>query len=219
LLNPDTVVLDQNFAKIVEFMDNDKNAGAVGPLILNADGTMQRQCKRGWPTFKNAFFYYSGLWKLFGRSQNWKKIAGGYFLLDTPDNEICEVDQLSGAAILVRRAVWEAVGGMDESYVMYWDDTDLCFRIKKRGFKIYYVPFCEITHLGGAGGAQLQAFKNLWHFHRGACVFYGRYLAKKSNFVANGLFYAGIWLAFAAKVVLNFFSKEKTIGSKKPQKR
>ena len=218
LLNPDTVILDRDFAKIVRFMDSHKDAGAAGPLVLNTDGTMQRQCKRGWPTFRNSFFYYSGLWKLFPRSRTWKKISGGYFCLDKPDDAVCEVDQLSGAAMLVRRYTWEALGGMDERYTMYWDDTDLCFRIKSQGAKIYYVPLSQITHYGGAGGAQLHAFRNLWYFHKGACVFYHRYLEPKSNFIANGLFYASIWLAFLTKVVLNSFRKEKIIGSKKPQK-
>jgi hypothetical protein len=191
LLNPDTVLRDENVCKLAEFMDCHQDAGAVGSLILNADGTMQRQCKRGWPTFKNSFFYGSGLWKR-ARSPKWKKIAGGYFQMDKADDAVCEVDQLSGAAMLVRRDVWESAGGMDETYIMYWDDTDLCFRIKERGLKVYYVPVCEITHYGGAGGAQLHAFKNLWHFHKGACVFYRRHLAAKSNFATNGLFCAGI---------------------------
>jgi GT2 family glycosyltransferase len=191
LLNPDTVILDRDFAKIVRFMGGHKDAGAAGPLVLSTDGTMQRQCKRGWPTFRNSFFYYSGLWRLFPRSRAWKKISGGYFCLDKPDDAVCEVDQLSGAAMLVRRDIWEFIGGMDEKYIMYWDDTDLCFRIKNNGFKIYYVPYCKITHYGGAGGAQLHALRNLWYFHKGACVFYHRYLEPKSNFIAFEFFSQG----------------------------
>jgi len=215
-LNPDTVLLDENIIKLVNFMDAHSQAGACGPLVLNSDGTMQRQCKRGWPTFRNSFFYYSGLWKLFPKSQKWKKFTGSYFCLDKPDDQICEVDQLSGAAMIVRRDILEKIGWMDEKYIMYWDDTDLCFRIKNLGFKIYYVPQAKITHYGGAGGAQLHAFRNLWYFHKGACVFYRRYLAKKSNFLASSLFYVGIWMVFLSKFLRNFLFKEKIIGSKKP---
>ena len=215
-LNPDTVILDENVAKLIEFMDSHPNAGACGPLVLNSDGTMQRQCKRGWPTFKNSFFYYSRFWKLFPKSLKWKKISGGYFCLDKPDDQVCEVDQLSGAAMIFRRDILEKTKGMDESYVMYWDDTDLCFRVQSFGSKIYYVPQAEITHYGGAGGAQLHAWRNLWYFHKGACVFYRRYLAKQSNIFANALFYAGIWVAFSLKFACNLIAKEKTIGSKKP---
>jgi len=110
LLNPDTVVLDKNISKLVEFMDKNPKIGACGPLVLNSDGTMQRQCKRGWPTFKNSFFYYSGLWKLFSKSQKWKKFTGGYFCLDKPDDQVCEVGQLSGAAMIVRRDILEKSG-------------------------------------------------------------------------------------------------------------
>lgn len=218
LLNPDTVVLDKNISKLVEFMDKNPKIGACGPLVLNSDGTMQRQCKRGWPTFKNSFFYYSGLWKLFPKSQKWKKFTGGYFCLDKPDDQVCEVGQLSGAAMIVRRDILEKIGGMDENYIMYWDDTDLCFRIKNLGFKICYVPQAKIAHYGGAGGAQLHTARNLWYFHKGACVFYRRYLAKNTFFIFNWLYYGGVWLAFSVKYLSNLFRKEKVIGSKKPQK-
>jgi len=215
-LNPDTMILDQNIVELVKFMDIHHEAGAVGPLILNANKTMQRQCKRGFPTFPNLFFYYTGLWKMFPRSQNWKMIAGGYFLTDRSDELVCEVDQLSGAAMLVRRSIVGQIGGMNEEYVMYWDDTDYCFRIKEVGKKIYYVPVAKIVHLGGAGGSQLHAFKNLWYFHRGAVVFYRRYLLKRESVLNSCLFYAGNWTIFVFKCIFNAFAKEKIIGSQKP---
>jgi len=118
--------------------------------------------------------------------------------------------------MMVRKEVLEKVGPMNEDYVMYWDDTDWCFRIKKAGWKIYYIPLTKITHYGGAGGAQLHAFRNLWYFHRGACLFYRRYLAPNSFFVVNFLYYSGVWFAFGLKVLFNLFRKEKIIGSKKP---
>ncbi len=218
LLNPDTLVLDKNISKLVEFMDKNSQAGACGPQILNSDMTMQRQCKRGWPTFRNSFFYYSGLWKFFPNSRKWKKITGGYFCLEKPDDQICEVDQLSGAALLVRRDIWKKLAGMDEKYIMYWDDTDLCFRIKSLGYKIFYVPQSKIMHYGGVGGAQLHALRNMWYFHNGACIFYHRYLAKKTFFVFNWMYYGGVWAAFWVKFLSNVFRKEKIIGSKKPHK-
>jgi len=216
LLNPDTILLDDNLKKLIDFMEKHPKTGACGPLVLNKDGSMQRQCRRGFPTFWNSFSYYSGLWKLFSQNQWWRKTFGGYFLLDKPDDQICEVDQLSGAAMVVRKDLLKKVGLMCEDYVMYWDDTDWCFRMKKAGWKIYYVPLTKITHYGGAGGAQLHAFKNLWYFHHGACLFYKRYLASNYFFLVNFLYYSGVWFAFGPKVLFNLFKKEKTIGSKKP---
>jgi len=216
LLNPDTVILDEGLKELLKFMNEHPEAGACGPLILNSDGTIQRQCKRSFPNFWNSFTYYSGLWKLFPRSKWWRKNFGRYFLLDKPDDKICEVDQLSGAAMIVRKSILEKVGLMNEDYIMYWDDTDWCFRIKKAGWKIYYVPLAKIIHYGGAGGVQLHAFKNLWYFHRGAYLFYKRYLAPSYLFLTNFLYYSGVWFIFILKLLSNLFRKEKIIGSKKP---
>ena len=218
LLNPDTFVLDGNIAMLADFMGSHPEAGACGPRVLNSDRTMQRQCKRGGPTFKNLFFYYSGLWRLFPGSPKWKKIAGGYFLLDKSDDAVCEVDQLSGAAMLIRKAAMGNVGPIEEKYVMYWEDTDYCFRLKAAGWKIYYVPGASIVHLGGAGGTQRHAGKNLWYFHRGAAMFYGRYLSDREPLAGRALFYAGNWAVFFMKFTANLLLKEKIIGSRKPAK-
>ncbi len=110
LLNPDTIILDENFKEPIRFMEKHPEAGACGPLVLNLDGTMQRQCKRGLTTFWNSFAYYSGLWKLFSKNKWWRKIFGGYFLLDKPDDKICEVDNLSGAAMMITKETIEKDG-------------------------------------------------------------------------------------------------------------
>jgi GT2 family glycosyltransferase len=216
LLNPDTILLDENLKELVGFLEEHPEAGACGPLVLNNDGSMQRQCKRGDPTFWTSFTYYSGLWRLFPESQWWRKTFGRYFVLDKPDDEACEVDQLSGAAMIVKKEAIDKIGPMSEDYVMYWEDVDWCFRIRAGGWKIYYVPLARITHYGGASGSQLRVFKNLWYFHWGACLFYRRYLAHRYFFAINFLYYGGVWFAFALKILSNLFRKEKIIGSKKP---
>jgi hypothetical protein len=218
LLNPDTILLDKNLKQLIDFMNDHPEIGACGPLVLNKDGTMQRQCKRSFQYFWTTVTYYSGLWKLFPGSMWWKKKFGKYFLLDKPDDEICEVDQISGAAMIVRRGVLDNVGYMDEDYVMYWDETDWCFRIKKADWKVYYFPFVKIIHYGGSGGSRQHVFRNLWYFHRGACIFYRKHLASRYFFLINFLYYSGVWCGFIWKLFINFFLKEKIIGSRKPLK-
>jgi len=216
LLNPDTVLLDENFKKLIEFMEKHPEAGACGPLVLNRDLTTQKQCKRGLPTFWNSLTYYSGLWKLFSRNKWWRKKFGGYFLLDQPEDKICEIDCLSGAVMLFRKEVIDKIGLLNEEYVMYWEDVEWCFRIKKANWKIYYVPLMEVMHYGGASGTQLHTLKNLWYFHKGAYLFYKKYLAQNYFFLINLSYYLGIWFAFLIKLITNLFKKEKVIGSKKP---
>ncbi|MFH1542342.1 MAG: glycosyltransferase family 2 protein [bacterium] len=118
LLNNDTIVKEGALERMVRFMDQNKEAGACGPLLLNTDGTPQRQ---------------GGL---FG-SRFWKS--------DQPK----AVQFVIGAALLVRREVIEQVGLMDENLFFYNDDLDWCLRIRKAGWKIFFLPQAEIVHYGG----------------------------------------------------------------------
>ncbi len=216
LLNPDTIILDENIKEIIKFMDDHQQAGACGPLVLNKNGTMQKQCKRGFPDFWNSFTYYSGLWKLFPNNKWWKKTFGGYFLLDKPDDKICEVDCLSGAAMIFRKEIFNKVGLLSEDYFMYWEDIDICYRIKQEGYKIYFVPLSKVMHIGGAGGTKIQPYKNIKYFYRGGYIFYKKFIAEKHNFFINFLYYVGIGFSFVLKVLINLLKKEKVVGSTKP---
>jgi len=215
LLNPDAVLLDSNLKELINFMEQNDEVGMCGPLIVNRDGSMQRQCKRGLPTLWNSVSYYLGLWKLFPTNKWWRKTFGGYFLLAKPDDQICEVDCLSGAAMIVRNETIKEIGLMCEDYIMYMDDIDWCYRAKKAGWKVYYVPLMKVMHYGGVGGSQLHVYKNIYYFYHSAYLFYKRYLASQYNFVINFVYYVGLLLAFVLKIVINLFRKEKIIGSKK----
>lgn len=217
LLNPDTLILDDNINELIDFFDSQKEIGIIGPKVLNADYSFQRQCKRGWPTFWNSFCYVSGLWKILNKTPWQKKVFGGYFLLDKNENEISEVQQISGSAMIVRKKVFEQVGLLDENYFLYWEDSDFCFRVQEKNWKIYYYPFFRVLHYGGKGGTQRQPLKNLWYFHRGLFIFYRRYLAPNSFFLINIFYYLLIGFMFLFKLFINLFRKEKIIGSVKPK--
>jgi len=117
--------------------------------------------------------------------------------------------------MLVRREAIERMGLLCEDYIMYMDDIDWCFRAKKAGWKIYYVPLMKVMHYGGVGGSQLNVYKNIYYFYHSAYLFYKRYLAPQYNFLINFLYYVGISFAFLFKIITNLFRKEKIIGSKK----
>jgi GT2 family glycosyltransferase len=211
-LNNDTEVLDSSIDKLIDFMDSNPDAGVSGPKLLNSDGTLQMQCRRGFPTLSNSLFYFSGLNRLFPRS----KLFGGYLLTYLDDKNTVEVDSLCGAAMIVRREVIDKIGLMDESYYMYGDDIDWCYRIKKAGWKVYYLPDSEIVHYGGRGGSRRQSYRNIFEFHRAMAVFYRKHYAKKGLFILNWPVYAGIWLKCAVELAKNLFRKDKYAGTKKP---
>ena len=211
-LNNDTIVLSGAVDKLIEFLDENPDAGAAGPKLLNSDGSIQLQARRGFPTPLNSFFYFSGLSRLFPKN----RLMGGYLLTYLDDEATAEVDSLCGAAMIVRREGISEVGLMDESYTMYGDDIDWCYRIKKAGWKVYYFPEAEIIHYGGRGGSRRQSYRNIFEFHRAMAVFYGKHYAKISLFLVNWTVYAGIWLKCAVELTRNLFRKEKYVGSKKP---
>jgi len=211
-LNNDTKVSGRAVDSLIDFMDKNPDAGAVGPKLLNSDGSVQLQARRGFPTLLNSLFYFSGLNGLFPKN----RFMGGYLLTYLDDRSVVEVDSLCGAAMIVRREVIDKVGLMDENYFMYGDDIDWCYRIKKAGWKVYYVPEAEIIHYGGRGGSRRRSFRNILKFHRAMAVFYGKHYSSSHLFLLNWLVYTGIWLKCGVSVVQNFFRKEKYVGSKKP---
>lgn len=143
LLNPDTVVLPNALDKMIEFMEANSQAGALGCKLLYPDGSLQRSC-RSFPTLTTAFFENLGLEKFFPKNKLIAKYRMGYW----DYNDVREVDQPMGSALMIRREVIEHVGFLDERFYMFFEEVDWCFRIKKRGWKIYFMPSAEIIHYG-----------------------------------------------------------------------
>lgn len=145
LINPDTIVQEDTFKSLISFLESHPDCGMVGCKILNPDGTLQLACRRSFPTPWVAFTKMVGLSSLFPKS----KIFAKYNLTYLDPNEITEVDAVSGSFMMIRREVYEQVGGLDEDFFMYGEDIDWCYRIKKSGWKIYYVPSTQIIHFKG----------------------------------------------------------------------
>lgn len=211
-LNNDTEIKGNALKILVDFMDSHSEAGACGAKLLNSDGTIQHQCKRGFPTPWNIFCYSVGLSKVFSKS----KFFGGYLMTYLDTKKVNEVDALSGACLLVRREVADKIGFMDEDYIMYGDDLDWSYRIKQAGWKIYYVPQAEIIHYGGKGGSGVHSYKNIIEFHRSMFIFYNKHYKNKYPFFIEWLVYAGISLKMALNLLMNRLRREKYVGSRKP---
>lgn len=156
LLNPDTVVYQNSLNGLIRFMDKNKNVGVCGPQLLNGDGTIQLSARR-FPTFRGALYRHTAFRYLRIFRNEYKK-----WLMKDFDHRIQkDVDQVMGAALMTRRSVVEQVGRMDESFFMYYEEVDLCYRIKQAGWRIVYVPEAEITHLGGRSAGQIPAAKRI----------------------------------------------------------
>jgi len=145
LLNPDTVVEEDTFEKVISFMDSHPDAGGLGVKMLDGKGNFLPESKRGLPTPAVAFYKIFGFSKLFPRS----KTFGKYHLGFLDKDKTHEVEILSGAFMLMRKSVLDKVGLLDETFFMYGEDIDLSYRIILGGYKNYYFPETRIIHYKG----------------------------------------------------------------------
>jgi hypothetical protein len=208
ILNPDTVVLDNAFLRMVRFMDEHPEIGVLAPRLLNPNGTCQPSCKK-FPSLSSVFWSTFFIDTLFPKSRffaGWED-GGGF-------EKICEVDQPMGAALMVRRSVIEEVGMFDEGFKFWFDEVDWCFRIKKAGWKIVFFPKARIIHYGAQSFKQwrspLSIIKGTFFWRRSRVRFFKKHFGIPSAAVVflldclQGLVVIGL-LSLAYKVIVGFF--------------
>lgn len=145
LINPDTIVREDTFTKIIDFMERTPDVGITGCKVLNPDGSLQLPCRRSFPGLWTSFTKIIGLSSLFPKSRMFAR----YNLTYLDENKTYEVDAVSGSFMFLRREVYEKTKGFDPDYFMYGEDLDLCFRTQKAGFKVMYFHETEIIHYKG----------------------------------------------------------------------
>ncbi len=143
-LNPDTEVVGSAVMQMIACLDSVENAGVVGPKLLNSDSSIQTSCVRAFPSILNRVLDSEYLRNKYRRSSLW----GNRVLFDEPLNAT-RVEAISGACLMIRRSVFEKVQQFDSGYFMYAEDTDLCYRVQKVGWKNYYVGEAVVIHHGG----------------------------------------------------------------------
>lgn len=145
ILNPDTLLEENTFEKMYEFCKEHPDAGAVTSKLILANGKLDSACRRSFPKPGVAIPRILGLSKLFPRS----KLFSRYNLTYLDENETYEVDAICGAFMFIPSHVFEKTGFFDEDYFMYGEDLDLCFQIRKMGYKIFYYPEVTTIHFKG----------------------------------------------------------------------
>lgn len=167
LLNPDTVVPPGALAALTACFDAEPDLGAVGPKLLLADGTLDRACRRGFPTPAVSFYRFSGLARLFPRSRRFGRYNMTFLDVDAP----ADVDSVVGACMLVRGAAVEQVGLLDERFWMYGEDLDWALRLKRAGWRVGYRPHVTVHHVKRAASrhsprARYEFTRAMWLFYR-----------------------------------------------------
>ncbi len=189
LINPDTIVQGDTFDVCLEYFKKHDEVGALGCKIINPDGTLQLACRRSFPTPWVAFSKIIGLSKLFPKS----KLFGKYNLSYCNPDETIEVDAISGSFMMVRKETINDVGYFDESFFLFGEDLDWCYRIKEKGWKIVYLPTTKIIHYKGSSTKE-AAFDSIKVFYKAMQIFVGKHSKKGFSIIPSWFLLIGIWI-------------------------
>ena len=199
LLNPDTKVEHDTFEVMLDFMESRQDVGISGCKIVKPDGKLDLACRRRFPNPANSF---KRLFLLNNKDYNYS---------DVDENQSMEVDSVVGAFMLIRKSVIDKIGLLDESFFMYGEDLDYCWRCKEAGFKVWYYPKTFITHYKGASSAKIP-FRSLKWFHQAMRIFYKKHYSQNYPTVFNWLVYSGIYLRLGFLLLINAFKSNPTVS-------
>ena len=195
LLNPDTVVEEDTFRACCDFMDAHPNCGGLGVKMLDGQGHFLPESKRALPTPAVAFYKMFGLAKLMPKSRTF----GRYHLGFLDQDETHQVEVLSGAFMLLRKAALDEIGLLDEDYFMYGEDIDLSYRLTQGGWQNYYFPGTRIIHYKGES-TKRTSVNYVFVFYRAMVIFAQKHFAPGRAGLFSLLINAAIWLRAGAAV-------------------
>ena len=186
LLNPDAVIEPDVCEWLAAWMDAHADVGAAGPRIRNGDGSIQASARR-FPDLTTA---------VAGRSSWLTRVAPDNVLsrrnlpgLDMARTDAMDIDWVSGACVMIRRSAFDAVGGMDEGFFLYWEDADFCRRLADAGWRTVYHPRVGATHTGGRSSRHASDLAQA-AFHRSAFRLFWKHATAAERMLAPIVFVA-----------------------------
>jgi GT2 family glycosyltransferase len=200
-LNPDTLMAEDCLWKCISFMKQQPDAGALGVRMIDGSGTFLPESKRGFPSPLAAFYKLSGLCSLFPQS----KYFAAYYSGHLSETENSAVDVLSGAFMLLKKSVLEKTAGFDEQFFMYAEDIDLSYRVKKAGYKNYYLADTTLIHFKGESTRKDTRYVKL--FYKAMILFVRKHYTGSSSFLLRLLLQLAIWLSGSVAAIKQLFSK------------
>ncbi|RAT98743.1 glycosyltransferase family 2 protein [Brevibacillus sp. Leaf182] len=198
LLNSDTIIKPDTLQVMVSYMNEHPKVGASGCKVMLPDGSLDKACKRGFPTPSASFYYLTGLSKIFPNKARFNM----YQLTHLDPDQSYQVDCLVGAFMVVRSETIKQVGLLDEEFFMYGEDVDWCYRIKQSGWEIIYYPYTSIIHYKGASSKR-KPYKIVYEFHRAMYLFHKKHYQKRYPLVVNLFVYGGIVLKLLLAMMQN----------------
>ena len=188
LVNPDAIVPRGGIRALVDRLNAQPEAGVIGPKLVREDGSMHLACRRSFPTPSVAFYRISGLSRRFPDSPRF----GRYNLTFIDPDKAIEVDSVCGACMLVRRAVVNRIGLLDERFFMYGEDIDWCMRARGAGWTVRYEPSIVVRHLHGAASRK-RALRTTFHFFHAMDLFYRKHYIDRYHPLLTGVVRTAIY--------------------------
>lgn len=196
ILNPD-VILHNNLLKILsDYLDKNSDVGMVGPKVLSYDGSFQQPCLRGKPYPKDTLFHIVGLAKAFPKNEYFN----GYAMWNVDRDKINECWALSGCCMMIKKFLYEQIGGMDEQFFMYQEETDWGIRTKNVGKKVVYNPNAVVTHYQGVTTKRIQT-KSVLIFTQSMLKFFKKHFWNDYNILQKTFWVVLIWGNFFLKYI------------------
>ena len=169
ILNPDTVFLEGDYSEAMKMLDN--GAGALGFKLLNADKSFQM-------SFGQDISFNGERKNKKDEELQRRRDAGKLMELDKTYSEIKKVDWVSGAAMLIKKEVFDRVKGFDENFFLYYEDADLCKRIRNLGYEIFYYPHISIIHLKGENIKRDFRSSTYFYAKQSQLIYYKKHFGK-----------------------------------------
>lgn len=200
ILNPDTVVAEDTFSRLLSFIQSREKIGMVGVKLIDGSGQFLPESKRGLPTPWAVFTRFSGLYKLFPQQ------FGQYYALSVGENETAPIAILPGAFLFMERSVFQEANGFDEACFMYADDIDLSYRLTQLGYTHYYYPETSVIHYKGESTRKDASYRK--RLNQALHFFYQKHF--RTHWLFNALMKVGITLFGVLRWI------EITVSRKKP---
>ena len=198
ILNPDVIFQDNCLRILSDYLDQNSTVGMVGPKVLNQDGTFQGSCMRGNPYPADTLYHLIGLAKLFPHNAKFN----GYALNHLNKDEINEIGALAGCSIMIKRELYQKIGGIDERYFMYQEENDWGMECQKAGYKIIYNPNTIITHYKGVTTSKVKV-KSIWIFTQSMMKFFKKHFWNDYNIFQKIFWTTLIYGNFVLKLVIS----------------
>jgi hypothetical protein len=173
LLNPDTVLSQGAVARLIEGLTTLPSVGIVGAQLLNADGSLQDS----WDHFPTLFREIPLLNRL-GKSLGGPTYSGAFL--------VYKVDWVSGACLLIKRHVLDVIGGLDEDYFLYTEETDWCYRAHRAGWKVGFIPAARVLHVRRMASRQ-RAVESMLCYYRSRLMFIAKHCGRASEVVLRAV--------------------------------